>query len=198
MMNRLSTAGFVPPSVCIGFCLFVLLVPGHALHEKEFTETNRRRYTGQQPAKKDARGPGNKPQINCGSTGRFVPSTVNIGFLLFALAKKHSEQLFTVHWRSRGLARPPKCLHLVLPSIDPPRRQPCAVPNRTALFVFGFWTRQVLIMILFCFITVNLSHARHVWEFICMYPVNYGTENSAPTLLSAHNLVLNISRTCLA
>ena len=37
--------------------------PGHALHEG-FTETNKRRYTGQQPAKKSARGPGDKPLIN--------------------------------------------------------------------------------------------------------------------------------------
>ena len=43
MINRLSTAGFVPPSVYIGFCLVVLsqthhrsfcVVPGNTLHEK--------------------------------------------------------------------------------------------------------------------------------------------------------------------
>ena len=40
--------------------------------------------------------------INRGSTGRFVPSTVYIGFPLFVLAKSRSEQLFTVRWRARG------------------------------------------------------------------------------------------------
>ena len=40
--------------------------------------------------------------INRGSTGRFVPSTVYIGFPLFVLAKRRSEQLFTVRWRARG------------------------------------------------------------------------------------------------
>ena len=52
---------------------------GHALHEKGlfpdmpcmkkgFTETNSRRYTGQQPATKSARGPAVKPLVNRGST----------------------------------------------------------------------------------------------------------------------------------
>ena len=38
VINRGSTARCVPPSVYIGFRLFVLLVPGHALHEKGLQE----------------------------------------------------------------------------------------------------------------------------------------------------------------
>ena len=39
--------------------------------------------------------------INRGSNERFVPSTVYIGFPWFVLAKRCSEQLFTVRWRAR-------------------------------------------------------------------------------------------------
>ena len=62
------------------------------------------------------------------------------------LAKRRSEQLFTVRWRARGAVGfqgRPKCRHLVLPSVAPPRRPPCAVPTRPARCVSGFWTRQV-------------------------------------------------------
>ena len=41
------------------------------------------------------------------------------------------------------LPRRPKCRHLVLPSVAPPRRPPCAVPTRPARCVSGFWTRPV-------------------------------------------------------
>ena len=43
-------------------------IQGHALHEKglQFTKTNRRRYTGQRPGTKRARGPADKPRINHG------------------------------------------------------------------------------------------------------------------------------------
>ena len=40
--------------------------------------------------------------MNRGSTGRFVPPPVYIGFPLLVLAKTRSEQLFTVFWRARG------------------------------------------------------------------------------------------------
>ena len=41
------------------------------------------------------------PVINRGSTGRLVPSTVYMGFPLFVLAKRRSEQLFTLRWGAR-------------------------------------------------------------------------------------------------
>ena len=41
--------------------------------------------------------------MNRGSTGRFVPPPVYIGFPLFVLAKRRSEQLFTLPWRARGM-----------------------------------------------------------------------------------------------
>ena len=69
---------------------------------KGFTGTNSRRFTGQQPATKSARGPAVKPRVNRSSTGLFVPPPVYIGFPLFGLAKRHSEQLFLVPWRARG------------------------------------------------------------------------------------------------
>ena len=40
--------------------------PGHALHEKCFTETNRCRYTDQQPGTKSDRGPDDQPVVNRG------------------------------------------------------------------------------------------------------------------------------------
>ena len=43
---------------------------------KRVTKTNRRRYTGQQPGMKSARGPGDKPRMNRGSTAGFVPPSV--------------------------------------------------------------------------------------------------------------------------
>ena len=45
--------------------------------------------------------------------------------------------------RGGWLPRPPKCRNLVLPSVAPPRRPPCAVPTRPARCVSGFRTRQV-------------------------------------------------------
>ena len=48
--------------------------PGHALHEKGLQRQKRRRSTGQQPGTTSARGPADKPRINRGSTGDFVPA----------------------------------------------------------------------------------------------------------------------------
>ena len=148
------------------YCHYASQIPGHALHEKDlqrqkgvgqslfsrtclawkgFTETNRRRYTGQQSATKSARGLGDKPRINRLSIGRFVPSAVYIEFPLFVFAKRRSEQLFTARWRAReavGFQGDRNVRHLVLPSVAPPRRPPCAVPTRPARCVSGFWTRQ--------------------------------------------------------
>ena len=84
--------------------------------------------------------------INRWSNGRFLPSAVYIGFLLFVLAKRRAEQLFysALEGRRGGwLPRRPKCRHLFLPSVAPPRRPLCAVPTRPARCVSGFWTRQV-------------------------------------------------------
>ena len=63
---------------------------------KGFTETNRRRYTGQQPATKSARGPDSKARINRWSTESFVPSAVEIGFALCVRARIRSEQWLTM------------------------------------------------------------------------------------------------------
>ena len=47
--------------------------PGHALHEKDFTETNRRRYAGLQPKPRALA----CPVINRGSIARSVPESVS-------------------------------------------------------------------------------------------------------------------------
>ena len=47
---------------------------------KFVTETNRRRYTGEQPGTKSARGPAEKRRMNRGSTAGFVPPSVYMGF----------------------------------------------------------------------------------------------------------------------
>ena len=72
-------------------------IPGHALHEKglegqkgvgTLVNSQQRRALA-------------VPVINRGSTGRFVPPPVYIGFP-FVLAKRRSGQFFTVRWRARG------------------------------------------------------------------------------------------------
>ena len=70
-----------------------------------FIETNRRRYTDQQPAKKSARSPDDKSRINWSinrwSTELFVPLAVYIAFPLFVLPKRRFEQFFKVRSRAR-------------------------------------------------------------------------------------------------
>ena len=80
-------------------------IPGHALHEKglqrqigvgTLVNSQQRRALAVPVINHD------KPVINSGSTAGVVPSTVYIGFPLFVLAKRRSEQLFTVRWKARG------------------------------------------------------------------------------------------------
>ena len=64
------------------------------------------------------------------------------------LAKRGSGQfLYSALEGQRGswIPRPTKCRHLVLPSVAPPCRPPCAVPTRPARCVSRFWTRQVFL-----------------------------------------------------
>ena len=94
-----------------------------------FTGTNRRRYIGQQPGTKSASRPGDKPDVNRSSTGRFVPPTVYIGFPLFVLPKRCSGQLFSVPWRARGTVVSCSNKHVGVPSClarptQPPGRAP--------------------------------------------------------------------------
>ena len=75
-------------------------VPGHALH-KGFTETKRRRYTGQQPGTKSASRPADKPVVNRGSTAGFFPPSVYIGFRLFVLLERRRSDVSSMPWRVR-------------------------------------------------------------------------------------------------
>ena len=54
---------------------------------KGFTETNTRRYIGQQPGTKSAPRLGDKSRINRWSTAGFVLPVVHIGFALFVISK---------------------------------------------------------------------------------------------------------------
>ena len=83
-----------------------------------------------------------KPRVNrgfCSSTGLHRISFVR------ACEETFRTVVYSALEGQRGgwLPRPPKCRHLVLPSVAPPRRPPCAVPTRPARCVSGFWTRQV-------------------------------------------------------
>ena len=84
--------------------------------------------------------------INRGSTGRFVPSTVYIGFPLFVLAKRRSEQLLTLRWKARGAVGfqgDRNVGTLFCPASPRPAVRPAPL-TRPARCVSGFWTRQVL------------------------------------------------------
>ena len=68
---------------------------------------------------------------------------------MFVLAKRRSVFFYSALEGQRGgwLPRPPKCPHLVLPSVASPGRLPCAVPTRPACCVSRFRTRQVYIVV---------------------------------------------------
>ena len=72
IVYRLSTAGFIPPSI-----------PGHALHEKGL---QRQLGVGTLVSGQERRA-AVVPRINRGSTANFVPPLVYIGFPLFVLPK---------------------------------------------------------------------------------------------------------------
>ena len=96
---------------------YITIIFGYALHEKGLQRQTKRRYTGSQPETKSGRHPANKPLVNRGSTGRFVPPSVYIGIPLFVLPKKRSGQLSTMprrvkgtvlFWANRRTAPPPR------------------------------------------------------------------------------------------
>ena len=111
-----DTSTRVPPMVCF---------PRHALHVKGL---QRQIGVGTLGTKSASR-PGDKPDVNRSSTGRFVPPTVYIGFLLFALPKRCSGRLSSMPWRARGTVVSCANKHVGVPSCrarpaQPPRRAP--------------------------------------------------------------------------
>ena len=125
-----------------------LEIPGHALHEKglqrqigvgTLVNSQQRRALAVPVINRDKP---DKPRVNrtfCSSTGLHRISFVR------ACEETFRTVFYSALEGQRGgwLPRPPKCRHLVLPSVAPPRRPPCAVPTRPARCVSGFWTRQV-------------------------------------------------------
>ena len=75
------------------------IVPGHALHEKGL----QRQIGVDTLVSRQQRRALAVPRLNRGSTARCVPPPVYIGFPLFVVAKRRSEQLFTVSWRVRSV-----------------------------------------------------------------------------------------------
>ena len=66
---------------------------------KRITETIRRRYNGQQPGTKSARGPVDKPRNNRGSIAGFVPPSVQIGFSLVVLPETRPGRFYSMVWK---------------------------------------------------------------------------------------------------
>ena len=85
------------------------LVPGHASHENGLqsqigvgTVVSSQERRALLVPRSNRWSTAGQPLVNRGSTAGFVPPPVYIGFPLFVLAKRRSEQLFTVPWRARG------------------------------------------------------------------------------------------------
>ena len=97
---------------------------------KKFTEIIRRRYNGQQPGTKSARGPADYRQINRWSTAGFVLPSVYIGFPLFVLPENRPGGLSSMIWKQREWLTPGR----IVPSAPPrPAAPPCAAPPRPAI-----------------------------------------------------------------
>ena len=109
--------------------------------KKKFTERNSRQYNGQQPATKSARGPGDKPMMNRESTAGFVPPPAYLKFPLFVLARRRSEQLFMVPWRTTETVGfgPTELSAPAIAQLTPPRRPPCTAS--TGFRFLGFRVR---------------------------------------------------------
>ena len=120
------------------------VVPGHALHEKGFTKTNKRRSIGQQPGTKSGRRPADKPRINRGSTARCVPPSVYIGFRLFVLPRIVQDICLRCPGNLGGqrsgclLGRPTHRHPISCPAPLRPAAPPCAAPPRPARGMSGF------------------------------------------------------------
>ena len=81
-----------------------------------------------------------------GSTGRFVPLPVYIGFPLFVLSKSRSGELSSVLCWARGtnvLSASQTVDVRSGPARPGPAAAPCTAPPRPARGMSGFWTRQV-------------------------------------------------------
>ena len=124
----------------------VIFIPGHALHEKGLQRQGRRRSTGQQPRRKSARGPADKPRMNRLSTGDFVPA---FGLHWISLVRASGETFRRRVFDALGGTRVSCflgelfCWHPVLPDpAPPPRRAPRPDPPAVCP---GFWIRQIQI-----------------------------------------------------
>ena len=122
-MTRAALRAEQPPAVPISHCCrkskyeqpkifghaMLRSIPGHALHEKGLqrqitvgTLVNSQQRRALAVPRLNRRSTAGQPRVNRLSFGCFVPPPVYIGFPLFVLAKRCSEQLLMVPWRARG------------------------------------------------------------------------------------------------
>ena len=153
-MNRLSTAGFVPPSVYIGFRLFVFLERGSDAMERAkssmrwrelkrsfFFLPDRPNGVLSYPALPRPAAPPCAAPIRpaCG-VFEFWIRQVSIEFRLFVLLENRSSDVSATSWRAHGTFFLISGTALV--ALNPAR--PCSTvppgaPNRPARGMFGFW-----------------------------------------------------------
>ena len=139
-MKRLSTAGFVPSSVYIGFCLFVLsqthhrffcVVPGHALHEQGLQgQKGVGPLFGSQEERALIVLVINRLQTACQPLVLFSLS-VYIGFRLFVLLGRRSGDVSSMPWGVRGTLVSWAYCSVGVPSCPAPPRRPTVRPDPT-------------------------------------------------------------------
>ena len=111
---------------------------------RRVTETNRRRYTGQQPGTKSASRPGDKPVVH-----RRFCSSIGLHRISLVRASIGSPRMSSFHRLGVrdfvfSCANNPVVGVLCCPSPPGSAVPPGAAPYRPARGMSGFWTRQVL------------------------------------------------------
>ena len=151
-MNRLSTAGFVPPSVYIRFHLFVLAkgrsgqlstTPWRARGTVGFWATRPVGVLFCPAPPRSAVPPCAAPTRTARGMFGFCTRQVYIGFRLFVLLGGRSSDVSTMPWGCEGRLSPGRTVLSASRAARPcPTVPPCA-PTRPTRGMSGFWIRQV-------------------------------------------------------
>ena len=136
MINRWSTAGFVPPSVS-----------RTCLARKGFTETKRRRSTGRQPGTKSASRPADKPVITAGQPLILFFRRFTWDFACSCFWRDVEATFLRCLGRYDGPLFPWRTVLLAPNLARPCPAAPPGAPTRPARGMSGFWIRQVYIRI---------------------------------------------------